>query len=49
LRSLDPVKRTDIIKGSRHLLQSTPRAVNGERQRTTATISQARNVMPRLQ
>jgi hypothetical protein len=49
LRSLDPVERTDIIKGSRRLLQSTLRAVNGERQRTTATISQARNVMPRLQ
>jgi hypothetical protein len=49
LRSLDPVKRTYIIKGSRRLLQSTLRAVNGERQRTTATISEARNVMPRLQ
>jgi hypothetical protein len=49
LRSLDPVKRPNIIKGARRLLQSTLRAVNGERQRATATISQARNVRPRLQ
>jgi hypothetical protein len=49
LRSLNPVKRPNIIKGACRLLQLTLCAINGGDQGATATVSETCKVMSRLQ